>query len=117
MSMSEDFLEWPGNGENSVYSPVGVNITFNCAVNNTNLFWVIDRLVLNSSFQSEHVQVTSCSECSDGVIRSSVTVLGSSVVKSNSRICCQSHYIMSFFMKRTSRTCTNLILYGELITL
>ena len=36
----------PGDGEESVYSysPIGVNTTLHCAVNSTNLLWVVDML-------------------------------------------------------------------------
>ena len=36
------FLVSPGDGEEFVYSPIGVNATLHCAVNSTNLLWVID---------------------------------------------------------------------------
>ena len=94
-----------------MYSPVGVNVTIYCAVNNTILFWNIDMLffaihegILNSReiFQSE--QVTS----SDGVTRSSVTVFGSLMVNNNTSICCQ-----SLVGNEIDQDCTTLILYGR----
>ena len=107
------FIERPGGGEDFVYSPVDVNATFHCAVNNTILFWDIDMLffdnaihggILNSReiFQSE--QVTS----SDGVTRSNVTVFGSLMDNNNTRICCQ-----SLVGNEVYQNCTTLILYGR----
>ena len=98
-----------------MYSPVDVNATFHCAVNNTILFWYIDMLLFDNSihggmllnsreiFQSE--QVTS----SDGVARSNVTVSGSSMVNNNTRICCQTLVENNEIDKK----CTTLILYGR----
>ena len=88
---------------------------FLCAVNNTNLLWVIDMLLLDNPlhrrilnsreiFQSE--QVTS----SSGVSRS-VTVFGSLMVNNNTRICCQS----LLDNNEINENCTILILYGRLI--
>ena len=108
------FLESPGDGKDFVYSPVDVNATFHCAVNNTILLWFIDMLLFDNSvhggilnsreiFQSE--QVTS----SDGVTRSSVTVFGSLMVNNNTRICCQSLVENN----EIGESCTTLILYGR----
>ena len=38
---SDLFLVRPGDGEEFVYSPVNVNATLHCAVNNTNLFGML----------------------------------------------------------------------------
>ena len=49
---TELFIESPGDGEEFVYSPVGVNATLNCAVNSTILTWSIDdRLTFESLAQ------------------------------------------------------------------
>ena len=95
-----------------MYSPVGVNATIYCAVNNTILFWNIDMLffaihggILNSRHIFQSKQVTSLA----GVTRSSVTVFGSSMVNNDSRICCQSLVENN----EIDETCTTLILYGR----
>ena len=108
------FIERPGGGKDFVYSPVNVNATFHCAVNNTNPFWFIDMFLLDNAFHGQILnsreifqseQVTS----SDGVIRSSVTVFGSLMVNNDTRICCQ-------LLKENNEIgerCTTLILYGR----
>ena len=84
-------------------------------MNNTNLLWVIDMLLLDNSlyrrilntrqiFQSE--QFTSL----EGVTRG-VTVFDSLMVNNNTRICCQS----LLDNNEINENCTTLILYGRLI--
>ena len=34
----------PGDGEEVVHSPIGVNATLHCAVNNTNIAWSINAM-------------------------------------------------------------------------
>ena len=45
------FLVRPGDGEEIEYSPVNVNATLHCAVNNTNLAWEVDGLALDHPVQ------------------------------------------------------------------
>ena len=104
----------PGDGNEFVYSPVDVNATLHCSVNNTHVSWDVemlnfdntgDRLRLHSRgiFQTE--PVTS----SAGVTTSSVTVLGRVPVNNNSRICCQS----VVDDREIHVNCTVLIFYGK----
>ena len=104
----------PGDGNEFVYSPVDVNATLHCTVNNTHQSWdiemlnfenTVERLTLDSRgiFQTE--PVTS----STGVTTSSVTVLGRVSVNNNSRICCQS----VVDDRDVHVNCTVLTLYGK----
>ena len=107
-------MERPGGGEESVSSPVDVNATFHCAVNNTNILWVVNMLAFDSNLQRRvlHSRQTFQTEpvtSSDGVTRSSVTVFGNLAVNNNSRICCQSQLENNEFVTQ----CTTLILYGK----
>ena len=102
----------PGEGEEHVYSPVNVNATLHCAVNNTNLAWEVDGLSLDSPVRGPHLNSRGIFQSgpttpSDGVTSSSVTVFGSSELNNNTRICCQT------FVNRLKENCTTLILYGR----
>ena len=108
------FLESPGGGENFVYSPVDVNATFHCAVNNNNILWVVNMLAFDSPTHrriphSRQIFQTEPVTSSDGVMRSSVTVFGNLAVNNNSKICCQSQLENNEFVAQ----CTTLILYGR----
>ena len=108
------FLESPGGGENFVYSPVYVNAIFNCVVNNTHILWVVDTLAFDSptnrrTLHSRQIFQTEPVTSSDGVTRSSVTVLGNLAVNNNSRLCCQSQLDNIEAVTQ----CTTLILYGK----
>ena len=108
------FLESPGGGEDFVYSPVDVNATFYCAVNSSNVLWVVNMLAFDSNLQrqtlhSRQIFQTEPVTSSDGVTRSSVTVFGNLAVINNSRICCQSQLENKEFVAQ----CTTLILYGK----
>ena len=108
------FLESPGGGENFVYSPVDVNATFNCAVNNIHIVWVVNMLVFDSptntrTLHSRQIFQTESVTSSDGVTRSSLTVFGNLAVHNNSKICCQSQFENS----ESVTQCTTLILYGR----
>ena len=114
-SYIEFFMVGPGDGDEFMYSPIEVNVTFYCAVNNPDLEWTIDddgfsglvekhRLHSRQIFQSQ--PVTS----SVGVTTSNVTVFGL-LENNNSRICCQ-------FLdesRQVQKNCTTLILYGKII--
>ena len=98
-----------------MYSPLNVNATLHCAVNNTNLFWEVDGLALDSPVQGrllhsrgifQHGQSTS----SNGVTESTVLVLGNQHSNNNVRICCQ-----SVIVNRLYEICTILIVYGKII--
>ena len=115
--VSDFFLISPGDGEEYVYSrtPVIVNATIHCSVNNTNLAWEVDRLALDSP--SQGVQLNSRgifqrgpTVSSDGVTSSSVIVFSSRKFNNNTRICCQS------FVNELKENCTALIVYGKVNT-
>ena len=106
------FLARPGDGEESVYSPVNVNATLHCAVNNTNLAWDVDGLSLDSPVQGPQLNLRGIFQSgpttsSDGVTSSSVIVFGNRELKNNTRICCQS------FVNELNKNCTTLIIYGR----
>ena len=91
---SDLFLVSPGDSEEHVYSPVNVNATLHCAVNNTNLNWDVDGFILDSPVQGPHLNSRGIFQSgpiisSDGVTSSSVIVLGSRELNNNTRICCQ----------------------------
>ena len=74
----EFFLVKPGGGEEFVYSPIEVNATIYCAVNNTSLGWEVDDLILDSElhrpvFQPRGIFQEGPVTSSDGVTTSSVT--------------------------------------------
>ena len=101
------FLVRPGDGEEFVYSPVNVNTTLHCAVNNTNLGWEIDGLTLDSDVQGLQLNSRGIFQIgpivsSDGVTLSSVIVLNFSS-RELTRICCQS------FVNGLKENCTTLI--------
>ena len=97
-----------------MYSPVEVNATIHCTVNNTNLFWGIDELSfaeLGPALNSRGIfQRTNTS--SDGVTTSNVTVFGAIEMNSNIEICCR-----SLVGVRVREVCTTLIIYGMVHTL
>ena len=110
---SDLFLVRPGDSEEFVYSPVNVNATLHCAVNNTNLAWDVDGLSLDSPAQGPQLNSKGIFQSgpiisSDGVTSSSVIVFGSrELLNNNTRICCQS------FENELKETCTTLIVYGK----
>ena len=108
------FIESPGGGKDLIYSPVDVNATFHCAVNNTHILWVVNMLAFDSPthrriLHSRQIFQTEPVTSSDGVTRSSVTVLGNLAVNNNSRLCCQSQLDNIEAVTQ----CTTLILYGK----
>ena len=88
------FFVSPGGGKDFVYSPVNVNATIHCTVNNTNLVWEVDGLALDSNVQGPqlHARGLFQSETTslDGVAESSVIVFGNQELNNNTKICCQS---------------------------
>ena len=84
----------PGDDERFVSSPVNVNATLHCAVKNTNLYWEVDGLTLDSDDQglqlnSRGILPSGPIISSDGLTSSSVIVFGSRELNNNTRICCQ----------------------------
>ena len=109
------FLLRPGDGKEFVYSPVNVNATLHCAVNNTFLVWVVDGLAFDSPVQRPHLNSRGIFQSgptiqSDGVTSSSVIVFGSRELNNNTRICCQ------LFVDELKENCTTLIIYGKVNT-
>ena len=87
---SDLFLVRPGDGEEFVYSPVNVNATLHCVVNNTNLEWDADGLAFVSDVQRAQLNFRGIFESgptisSDGVTSSSVIVFGSRELNNNTR--------------------------------
>ena len=111
---SDLFLVRPGDGEEFVYSPVDINATLHCVVNNTNLVWVVDSsLFLNNEvyrpiLSSRGIFQSGDSTSSDGVTISSVTVFGNQKINNNTRICCKTIVNAILEVK-----CTMLIIYGN----
>ena len=102
----------PGDGEEFVYSPVNVNATLHCAVNNTILVWEVDGATLDSSIQGPQLNSRGIFQSepiisSVGVTSSSVIVFGSRELNNNTWICCQS------VVNELKENCTTLIVYGR----
>ena len=106
------FVVSPGDGEEFVYSPVGVNATLQCAVNGTTLTWIVDGLSLADPVQrpvlnSRGIFQSRPTASVDGVTASSLTVIGNRELKNNRRICCQ------VFANEFKENCTTFVLYGK----
>ena len=102
----------PGDGEEFVYSPVNVNATLHCAVNNTNLAWEVAGLYLDHPVQELQLSLRGIFQSgptvpSDGVTSSNVIVFGSRELNNNTRICCWT------FVNELKENCTTLIVYGR----
>ena len=116
-SVCDLFLVRPGDGNEHdiVYFSVGVNATLHCAVNNTNLAWDVDGLVLDSAVQGPQLNSRGIFQSepiisSDGVTSSTVIVFDSRELNNNTRICCQ------IFVNELKEACTTLIVYGKVNT-
>ena len=108
---SELFLVRPGDSEEFVYSPVGVNATLHCVVNNTNLSWLVARLNFNVAqergslhsrwiFQTPSIRI-------EGITELTVTVFGDES-NNNTEVCCR------FFETSTAElneACTTIVIY------
>ena len=106
-------MERPGDGDEVVYSPVGVNVTVSCTVRSTSLFWVIDGVsysVALPELSSRGIflqQPTS----STGTVMSSLFVFGeicNSCSNTETSICCQ-----TLVQGRPIEACTTLRVYGK----
>ena len=107
----------PAEGKEFVYSPVEVNATIHCAVNNTYLGWEVDDLILDSElhrpvFRSREIFQDGPVTSSDGVTTSNVKVFGNIERNNNIRICCQ-----SVVKNELNERCTLLIIYGKVTTI
>ena len=108
---TELFIESPGDGEEFVYSPVGVNATLHCAVNSSILAWFIDdtltfgNLAQRLELRYRGIYQSGPTTSADGITVSSVTVYGDSE-NNNIRFCCQS------FVNGLKENCTTVIIYG-----
>ena len=96
-----------------MYSPVKINATIHCVVNNTNLVWNVDMLASDSEvarpalhsrgiFQSTNIS-------SEKIMKSILIVFGDVELNNNSRICCQS--LVEIITLNDA--CTTLIIYGR----
>ena len=109
------FLVRPGDGEEFVYSPFGVNATLYCAVNNTNLLWVVDMLNFDVDIERESLNLRGIyrrlpTETSEGIMESVVTVSGRTKRNNNTHyICCWSFLGSEI---EQVQACTTLIIYG-----
>ena len=109
-----EFLVRPGEGEDFVYSPVEVNATLYCAVNDTYLVWEVDRLNFDTAFKrdtlhSRGIFQNGLTTLTNSVTASYVIVFGNVQMNNNSRICCQS---LSLVRQELRESCTTLIIYG-----
>ena len=103
----------PGDGEEFVYSPVGVNTTLHCAVNNSNLEWEVDGFNFESHFDRNHLQSRNIILFQEstttirGITKSSIKIFGNVNINNGTMICCQTDALRKF--------CTTLIVYGTMI--
>ena len=106
---SELFLVRPGDGENFVYSPVGVNVTLHCAVNDTKLSWVVDGLNFNVQEEKELLHLRGIfqtpSTPMEGITKSTVTVFSDE--SRNIKVCCR------FVTTKLNEACTTVSIYGK----
>ena len=106
-------LARPGDGEEFVYSPVGINATLHCAVNNTNPEWEIDGFNFESHFDRNNLQSRSIfrkiTTTLRGITRSSVKVFGDVNTNNGTMICC--------WVDARRKLCTMLIIYDIMILL
>ena len=109
-----EFLVSPGDGEELVYSPVEVNATIHCSVNNTMLAWEVDGLNFDNEFKRNELHSRGIFKnepilSSNGVTASNLTVFGDIDMNSNTRVCCES---LVRGRKSIRQNCTTLIIYG-----
>ena len=101
----------PGEGSEFVYSPVHVNATLHCVIDDLFLLWNVDGL----SFISDNVRAMLNSrgiflkrETSlEGITSSNLTVYGDIQINNNISICCESR-------NEDDSSCTTFIIYGIL---
>ena len=106
------FLVRPGDGEQFVYSPVEVNATLNCAVNNTSLSWDVDELTFDIDNRRDILisrGIFQSTNTIGAIIQSTLTVYGDIDVNNNTKICCQ--YLERIVIRES---CTTLVIYGKL---
>ena len=104
------FLVRPGDGEEFVYSPFGINATLNCIVNNTNLAWIVDMFRFEVELEGDLLYsrgISQTSGISEGIMESVVNVSGSMKRNNNTHICCR-----SIVKSVDKQACTTLIIYG-----
>ena len=114
---SELFLVRPGDGEDFAYSPVGVNATLHCTVNNTNLFWVVDGLNFDREFSGAILHSRGIYQrltTSQGIMRSELTVYGDMETNNIINVCCLSFLVLG---ENAQECCTTLLMYGKEQTL
>ena len=113
LAESELFLVRPGDGEEFVYSPVGVNALLHCTVNNTNLFWVVDELNFDLEFDRTVLHsrgIFRSPPTSQGIMRSELTVYGNVETNNNTKVCCRSFFVLG---QNAEECCITLLIYGK----
>ena len=98
------FLTRPGDGQEYVYSPVEVNATLHCVVNDTVLVWGINGTYHTSVAPSKGIFVRLPRRL-DGRAESFLLVTGYINENNNTRICCRTLMVQP-------ESCTTLIIYG-----
>ena len=109
--ISDLFLVRPGDGEQFVYSPIDINATLHCAVNNTILSWDVDRIAFDNSVREGILnsrRVFHTTHTTEALSNSTLTVYGDIDVNNNIKICCE-----SFEGVKQRESCTTLIIYGS----
>ena len=104
----------PGDGEEYVYSPVDVNTTLHCAVNNTNLLWRINEESFTGSGPVRRGIFIRTLEPILGKTASLMVVVGNNIIETNNdniSICC-----LSLEGITVRNACTTLIIYGMVLT-
>ena len=101
----------PGAGEEFVYSPVEVNATIHCAVNNPNLYWGVDELNFAELGPALHLREIfhRTNTSSVGITTSTVKVSGNIETNNSTKVCCRSLVMLEV---KPREACTTLIIYG-----
>ena len=101
----------PGGSNEFVYSPIDVNATLYCVVDDPALFWTVDGILIypgsipEAMFNEKGIfQMTY--PASDGTLRSNLTVYGDITLNNNISSCCVLSNI-------EDQSCTTLIIYGK----
>ena len=95
-----------------MYSPVGVNTTLHCTVDNTHLSWKIDQMRFNGEVEAAILELRGIyklgTTTSNGMTTSSVLVAGKIAKNNATMACCD-----SIFNKATQKSCTTIVIYGK----
>ena len=102
------FLERPGDGDEVIYSPVGVSVTLNCVVRGSILYWGINGDYYDESepeVTSRGIFLQAPTTISADIEMSSLTVIGN-ISNNNLSICCQ-----VLVQRELMDACTTLMIY------